>query len=49
MGFFGFYASPRGDNSLEAVEAAVQKQIDKLLADGGDQDYEASQISMLVP
>ena len=38
MGFFGFYASPRGDNSLEAVEAAVQKQIDKLLADGISQD-----------
>jgi len=38
MGFFGFYASPRGDNSLEAVEAAVQKQIDKLLADGISQE-----------
>ncbi len=34
LSYFGLYASPRGDNSLDAVEAAIQAQIDKLLEDG---------------
>lgn len=33
-GYFGFYASPRGDASLADVSRAVEAEIDKILADG---------------
>ncbi|MGI9350574.1 MAG: M16 family metallopeptidase [Rhizobiaceae bacterium] len=38
MSYFGLYASPRGDNSLETVEKAIQEQIDKLLVEGITQE-----------
>ncbi|MEM7215000.1 MAG: pitrilysin family protein [Pseudomonadota bacterium] len=38
MSYFGLYATPRGENSLEAVVAAVEAQVDKLLSDGVTQE-----------
>lgn len=35
---FGFYATPRGDATLEDVERAIEAEIDKLLKDGITQE-----------
>lgn len=35
---FGFYATPRGETSLEALESAIESEIDKLLKDGVTQE-----------
>lgn len=37
-GYFGLFASPRGDAELEEVEAAVKEQVDRLLKDGITQE-----------
>ncbi|MEM9278220.1 MAG: pitrilysin family protein [Pseudomonadota bacterium] len=38
MSYFGLYATPRGDNSLESVEVAIQDQLNKLLVEGVTQE-----------
>ncbi len=38
MAYFGLYATPRGDTSLEELEAAMEAQVDRLLADGVTQE-----------
>ena len=37
-GTFGFYATPRGDATLEELEHAMETQVDKLLNEGVSQD-----------
>lgn len=37
-GYFGLYATPRGDTNLETLEKALQAQIDRVIAEGVTQE-----------